>query len=279
MLSIGNCIIIDYKDVVRSTQNEVDNIAEHTVNTWQGDRSYAEKRADTELGKFAEDVIITALGKLNIDGYYSYDSFRSDNFKLHAPFDGVLTNNFSQRLVDLVNNGVQNEGSGLSINTREAIRELNAHTVEIKSTRLAQKYKDKAGFIGYNNERSVERLIGSLMGYDFLNYPYYKRSGDMTYDEYCMFVDANYLHTGLGLEELRADIREEELLRSTDIFVRLFMDSVEQKAIIMGWIDRYKFLTPPETQKLPLPGKSERALYFVKALRRGYSLDKLKELI
>ena len=278
MLSIGNCIIIDYKDVVQSAKNDVDNIAEHTVNTWQYGRSYAEKLADTQLGKFAEDVVITIFDRLNIDGYYSYDSFRTDNFKIHAPFDGILTKNFSQQLVDLINDSVQKEGNRLSIATREAIRKFNAHTVEIKSTRLAPKYKDRAGFTSYSDDKSIERLINYLMGLDFLNYPYFTRYGDMSYEKYCLFVEQR-IKTGLGIDALKEKVRELELLHSTDIFIRVFMDEPNQKAIVMGWIDRNKFFTPPETHKLILPGKSEVPLYFVKSLRYGYPLLKLKELL
>lgn len=278
MLSIGNCTIIDFKDVVQSTKNEVNNIAVHTVNTWQYGRSDAEKLADTKIGKFAEDVVITILDKLNIDGYYSYDSFRTDNFKSHAPFDGILSKNLSQQLVDLINDSVKNEGSRLSIDTREAIRKSNAHTVEIKSTRLAVKYKARAGFTSYNDEKSIQNLINHLMGLDFLNYPYYTRYGDMSYEKYCMFVEQR-IKSGLGLDALKVKVRELELLHSTDIFIRVFMDEDNQKAIVMGWIDRNRFFTPPETHKLILPGKSEVPLYFVKALRFGYPLSKLNELL
>lgn len=278
MINIGNCIILDYNDVVQSAKNEVDNIARHTVNTWQYGRSYAEKLDDTKLGKFAEDVVITILNRLNIDGYYSYDSFRSDNFKIHAPFDGILSKNFSKQLVDLINEKVQEEGNRLSIDTREAIRNLNAHTVEIKSTRLAPKYKTRAGFTSYNDKNSIERLIDYLMGLDFLNYPYFTRYGDMSYEKYCLFVE-QYIKTGLEIDALKEKVRELELLHSTDIFIRVFMDEANQKAIVMGWIDRNKFFTPPHTQKLILPGKSEVPLYFVKSLRYGYHLSKLKELV
>ncbi|MCM1194629.1 MAG: hypothetical protein NC332_01705 [Firmicutes bacterium] len=275
---MGNCIIIDYQDVVRSAKNEVGNIAVHTVNTWQYDRSDAEKLADTELGKLAEDVVITVLRKLNIYGYYSYDSFRTDEFKIHAPFDGILSERLNRQLVNLINDKVKEEGSRLSIDTREAIRGFDAHTVEIKSTRLASKYKNRAGFTSYNDNRSVERLVEYLMELDFLNYPYFTRCGDMSYEQYCLFAEQR-IKTGLSMNALKEEVRELELLHSTDIFIRVFMDGDNQKAIVMGWIDRNGFLTPPEMRKLVLPGKSEAPLYFVKSLKYGYPLSKLKELL
>lgn len=279
MLTIGNCIIIDYNDVVQSTKNDVDTIVDHTVNTWQLNRSHTEKLADTKLGKFAEDVVITVLNRLNIKGYYSYDSFRTDNFEIHAPFDGILSENFDNRLADFINEKVKEEGNRLSIKTRETLRSYNTHTVEIKSTRLANIYKAHADFISYNDNKSIEKLIDYLMmNYDFLNYPYFTRYGDLSYDKYCLFVEQK-IKTGLGIDALKEKVRELELLYSTDILIRVFMDENSKKAIVMGWIDRNKFLTPPETKKLILPGKSEIPLYFVKALKYGYPLNRLKELL
>ena len=151
MINIGNCIIIDFKDVVSTTRDELDNIVEHTVNTWQYGRSNAEKSADTKFGKFGEDTVVTLFNKLNIDGYYSYDCFRTDDFEKHAPFDGIFTKNFNQQLFDFINEKVNTEGNRLSIDTREVIRKYNAYTVEIKSTRLAAKYKSRAYFTSYDD--------------------------------------------------------------------------------------------------------------------------------
>lgn len=117
-----------------------------------------------------------------------------------------------------------------------------------------------------------------MMNCDFLNYPYYTRYGDLSYDKYCLFVEQR-INTGLGIDALKEKVRELELLYSTDILIRVFMDANSKKAIVMGWIDRNKFLTPPETKKLILPGKSEIPLYFVKALKYGYPLNRLKELL
>lgn len=80
---------------------------------------------------------------------------------------------------------------------RKEINRLGGKTVEIKSTRLAQKYKDRVEFTGYNSAKKIEELIESLMGLDFLTYPFFSRYGDMTFDQYCWYAEAKHLHTYL----------------------------------------------------------------------------------
>ena len=159
---IGNVIIIDNNDIKNESIN-FDGIVNNTANTWQLNRSVAEKKADTELGKFAENAVITALRILGSKCYYSYDSFRSDDFKMHAPFDGLLIRKLSQQIVDLINGAVKVEGPKLSSKTRQSIRDLGGLTVEVKSTRLAQKYKDRAGFSSYDNNDELSYLLNELL--------------------------------------------------------------------------------------------------------------------
>ena len=46
---------------------------------------------------------------------------------------------------------MKEKGNKLSAEVRKEINRLGGKTVEIKSTRLAQKYKDRVGFTGYNS--------------------------------------------------------------------------------------------------------------------------------
>lgn len=50
--------------------------------------------SDINLGKLAENIISSYI-KANIPQirYLSYDTFRTDNKKIHAPFDGLLFSN------------------------------------------------------------------------------------------------------------------------------------------------------------------------------------------
>ena len=275
---VNNAIIIDSKDIEIEKIN-VDGLVSNTANTWQAERSVQEKRADTELGKFAEDAVITALKVLGLNYYHSYDSFRSDNFKLHAPFDGLLIKNLTSEIVNLINNSVVTEGNKLSAATREKIRKLGGLTVEVKSTRLAKKYKDRASFSGDSDDESVKRIVEELSSLDFLTYPYFTRYGDMTFDQYCGYAETHYLHTWKRGQELRDYVKQIELANASDFYIRVFVDEECGKVIILGCIDRQSFFAYPRTHKLILPGKSEVPLYFVKKIREGYSLKYLANLI
>lgn len=274
IVSLKNVVIMDFEDVENISNDEVVDITKHTFNTWQKNRSMLEKRSDTQLGKFAEDAVTTAFKYYNIKNYCSYDDFRNDNFELHAPFDGVFINKSQNKIFDLVNSKVKEEGSQLSIKTRDIIRRENAFTCEIKSTRLAEKYKERANFKSYDDNNSLTRLIDYLRTLDYLNYPHFTRYGDMTYDQYCKFVRSKY-NLSISDDKLNSYVREIELGYSSDIFIRVFVDEYFKKVLIMGWIDRITFLTPPETHKLILPGKSELPLYFVKSLKKGFALESL----
>ena len=279
MLNIGNSTLLDYAEIKHHERENADiaAIADNTVNTWQPWRKETEKYADTTLGKLAEDAVMTLFAKLSIAGYYPYDSFRTDGFKLHAPLDGIFSANFPRKLIDLINEDVQRSEGRLSVATREAIRAANAYSVEIKSTRLAEKYKTRAGFTSYNDAASVRSLVGYLMNLDFLCYPHFVRCGDMTYDQYCLFAEKR-LNTHLPLNELKEKVRENELLHAYDILIRVFMDEENKKAIVMGWIDRFRFFSSPILRKLPSKNKSENALYFVKPLKYGFPLRDLGKL-
>lgn len=205
---IGNAILLDY-DVIEIQEINFSGLVKNTVNTWQANRSVNEKKADTELGKFAEDAVITALKILGFNCYHSYDSFRNDDFRLHAPFDGLIIKELDAKLVNMINNAVVNEGPKLSIKTREEIRRHKGLTVEVKSTRLAQKYKNRASFNDYSNNEQLVRLIEELNSLDFLTYPHFTRYGDMTFEEYCWFVETR-LRSGKRGQDLREFVKKIE---------------------------------------------------------------------
>lgn len=275
---INGVFIIDYKNIIDDDIN-TDHLTDHTLNTWQTDRTHEDKLADTVLGKRAEAAVETAFKVIGIDDYYSYDKFRNDGFEKHAPFDGIICKDNCQELFDLVNSSVQKDGNKLSMDVRKEINRLGGKTVEIKSTRLAKKYKDRVDFTGYNNVKSIEALVDSLMGLDFLTYPFFTRYGDMTFDQYCWFVETKHLHSYLRGEELRKYVAEYEKNNSADIYIRVFMDEDCSKALIMGWISKEIFYDKPETHKLVLDGKSEVPLYLVKKLNKGLPIIQIYKVL
>lgn len=275
---VNGVFIIDYKNIIDDEIN-TDYLSDHTMNTWQSDRTAEDKLLDTLIGKHAEAAVETALKVIGITDYHSYDSFRADDFKEHAPFDGVICSNNCKEIFDLVNETVKEKGNKLSAEVRKEINRLGGKTVEIKSTRLAQKYKDRVKFTGYNSAKKIEELIESLMGLDFLTYPFFSRYGDMTFDQYCWYAETKHLHTYLRGEELRKYVADYERDNSADIYIRVFMDEENSKALIMGWIDKDTFYTNPETHKLILNGKSEVPLYFVKKLKKGLPIVQIHKIL
>ena len=264
MKQVKNVTILSFSEVKKHDKVDISSLVNNTYNTWQIDRSKEEKAKDTLLGKFAEDCVISALEEIGIDNYYSYDSFRSDDYKYHAPFDGLLCASLNDELIDMINEAVINEGSKLSSQTRDKIRNMNAVTVEIKSTRLAQKYKDKANFKDYDNAEEVMALVDSLGGLDFLTYPYFTRYGNMTYDQYCWYAETKFLHTYLRGQELRDYVKKIELKNASDIYIRVFVDEEQEKALIMGWIDRFIFFDNPTTLKIINLSTKKMVRYYLK---------------
>ena len=68
-------------------------IARFTENTWQRNRTLAEKTKDTAQGKNAELAVIHYLQNNSNLHYIPYDDFRDDSFEKHAPFDGIMFKN------------------------------------------------------------------------------------------------------------------------------------------------------------------------------------------
>lgn len=103
---VNGVLIIDYKNIIDDEIN-TDYLSDHTMNTWQSDRTAEDKLSDTLIGKHAEAAVETALNVIGITDYHSYDSFRADDFKEHAPFDGVICSNNCKEIFDLVNETVK----------------------------------------------------------------------------------------------------------------------------------------------------------------------------
>ena len=254
---------------------EVEEIANYTHNTWQANRSKVDILKDTKVGKIAEFAVTEIFKNLNILNYYPYDNIRLDDFKYHAPFDGIFTNNYNSEIAKFIYKCLQKDGAKLSANSLRALFCKGVLTLEIKSTRISEKYKNKTSFISYNDESSVNRLVEYLRSLDYITYPHLCRYGDMTFEKYCDYAE-NKLHTGLKGQALYDYIRDFEISCACDYYIRVFIDEEASLALVMGFIDKYTLLTPPETHKLIMPGKSEVPLYFVKKIKNGYNIKDIK---
>ena len=259
----------------------VDTIAQHTENTWQPDRGEAEIRRNTFQGKLAEEIVENYLKKVRHLGYLSYDAFRDDASQKHAPFDGLLYDSGSdlQEVIQLVRGEVQlSSHSSISPEARDTIRQLGCRTVEIKSTKINQKRKQRADFQTYARPQNVARLIEVILQDDFLTYPHYCRSGEISnLQNYCRFVQESEQHfAGLSGEALLDAIIANEKRYQCDIFIRVYTDEAQKYAFILGYLTRDAFFDRNiQIKKMTQPNKSEKAIYFAKNLSSAEDITHL----
>ena len=64
-----------------------------------------------------------------------------------------------------------------------------------------------------------------------------------------------------------------------DFYIRVYMDEIHNKALILGFITKEDFMKPPYIKKMPKFGKSENALYLAKNLTARKPLEDLITLI
>lgn len=123
------------------------------------------------------------------------------------------------------------------------------------SCRIPPKRNFEISFFGNTLTKSIEKTI--FLYFNFVN----KTSALPITSAFCVNV-ADY-----------------ERDNSADIYIRVFMDEENSKALIMGWIDKDAFYTNPETHKLILNGKSEVPLYFVKKLKKGLPIVQIHKVL
>ena len=66
---VNGVLIIDYKNIIDDEIN-TDYLSDHTMNTWQSDRTAEDKLSDTLIGKHAEAAVETALNVIGITDYH-----------------------------------------------------------------------------------------------------------------------------------------------------------------------------------------------------------------
>lgn len=266
MIKTSDCIIFDYSALTDENNVKVSKIVEHTANTWQFDRDTAEKGRDTKQGKLAEQAVLLYFSKCATSvKYISYDEIRTDNFKKHAPFDGVLIDVAKvseETLSDIfqkINNEI-NRGSYGQISTelRKEMLAAGVFSVEIKSTKINDKKRSTANFKSYENSIEIANLLKAICDDDFLTYPHYTRKGDYNWDSYCVYAkNRNKALSSLSGAALANAIKAEELANMDDFYIRVYMDDIHKKALILGFITKSDFMEQPFLKKMIQFGKSE----------------------
>lgn len=248
-------------------------IAENTVNTWQKGRNQLEKSQDTQIGKIAENIVENyILGNLKNIRYLSYDSFRKDNFQKHAPFDGLLFHKGNNEF--LINEAIakinqevsHNQFGQISENLKQYCLKNHIYLTEIKSTRITQRHKD-------NNKLNLNIILND----DFLDYPKFTRTDKgnkiRNLNDYL-----HYINSEKGVSYLLEDLKLIEKRNMKHIYVRVYVDELENTGYIVGCISCKKFTENMQIKHMIKKGKSENALYLSTGLRHGEDIDILRKI-
>ena len=265
--------------------NEVYRIVDYTKNTWQTNRTQQEAIKDTIQGKKAELVFEHIINKISKIRFISYDSFRKDEYKKHAPFDGLLVrnevsedilSNTIKKINDTVKNGSEN--GRITTDLRKKMEEDKVFTVEIKSSSL--KKRDYEG-IERKEPRRMEdykRIVENIKRWDYFMYPHFVRKSDYIVDffDYCKYVKNinNGEFSELGNEKFLKRLMQIEFENASDIYTRLYFDYITNEIYIPGYILKGDFFKKPVIKKMP-GEKSGKALYYMHSISQGRSFIEL----
>lgn len=288
MINAFDCIIYDYNEITTDSNDAVSQIVSHTANTWQANRGTAEKGRDTKQGKQAEQAVSLFFSKYHTSvKYISYDNIRTDNFLKHAPFDGVLVNcnkvsntMLAEKFANVNKEIAKGSYGVISTELRAELYDAGIFTVKIKSTKVNDKKRAAASFSSYDEAVQIKNLLTAICADDFLTYPHFSRTGDYDWNSYCSCVQRRIPElspfTGVALQNA---VKEIELANMDDFYIRVYMDEIHNKALILGFITKEDFMVSPYIKKMIHWGKSENALYLAKPLTARKPLEDLISLI
>ena len=284
-----NVIMFQRKNRLNFLNGDVLKIASNTVNTWQKERKHKEVVRDTVQGKIAEDMFEDLILLLQSEydiRYLSYDNFRNDHFKKHAPIDGILYES-SNTIMDsgiakILKEVSSNEYGRISTETREFLNKNKLYTVEIKSSRVPDKDYEEIDLDNFKNKEQQLNIIEKLRKRDFLTYPRYTRLLGMkvhNFTEYCEYVKRKIVEfSDLECEELESTIISKEIEIKSDIYTRIFMDWNNTESVIgylTGYALKEDFFETPRVINMFRRGKSENALYFVCPIRKTRGVEEI----
>lgn len=261
------------------SDNNVKTIIENTVETWQPNRSPVMKSNDTKLGKLAEELV-TAYIKSNIPSisYLSYDDFRTNNFKKHAPFDGLIFSNkininILKSLTIEINQEITNDEFGrISDKLKSKCLSNKIFLVEIKSTRITDRHKNSVGDV----------IIDTILKDDFLEYPKYlrvdKNNSIHNFNDYISFAKQNRNFKCVKESSCEEEIKSEEKLNMRHIYIRIYIDESTNIAYLVGCISMKTFASEMILKKMKQPNKSEWALYLATSLKNGTDINALSKI-
>lgn len=284
-------IIFRKKDSSNNNLKNVCVLVNNTCNTWQKDRDYKEKVKNTFQGKlaeqiFAEFVNIIQKGEGQQFEYISYDDFRDDEFKKHAPLDGILydiSNPYIEEGKKKIIEDVKNNEYGiLKTETLAYLSRKKLFTVEVKSSIVPKKDYEGISRDNFSNYKEQMKLIEALRNRDIFTYPKLTRDKGLDirdWEGYCKYAKENIeKYKYLDDSNLREEVISEELKRNCDIYTRIFIDNTSTESEIgylTGYALKEDFFINPVIINMPKRNKSEKALYFSYPINDSRNLTQL----
>jgi hypothetical protein len=255
-------------------------ISKNTANTWQSNKDDKEKLKDTQQGKVAEGIVSDYLVEVLKIKYLSYDSFRSNNFEKHAPFDGLIITEKTSK--EDIKEGINKINAEISKNrfgiisgkTRLHLEKKGIYTVEIKSTKVAQRHKR----LGNSDKMTIDQIKND----DFLTYPKFlrKSSSVNNINDYMSYLKERKIIPNVTQGNDLEIIKGIELSYMNYFFIRIYLDYDENKAYLIGFITKSDFFVKmPTIKKMIKFGKSEEAIYFSLPLSSSRAIDNIGSLI
>jgi len=262
-------IIIDWFPLV--DENEIDKIVDNTYNTWQSWRSKEEKKSDTRIWKIAEAMFENYLSENFKDiKYWSYDKFRKNNYKKHAPLDWLIINNninketlvkYANKIVSEVSNS---NNWKLSIELKKELEDNWIFTVEIKSTRVWPRHLRN----GNNDEDIIKNIIEND---DFIAYPRFKRDAK----NIILNNIEDYIKISPNIEnEAKLRLAEKENMYS--FYIRVYINEKDKKWYLMWYINKDFYSENFIFKSMPKYWKSEWARYLWLSLEKWLSIKNFK---
>jgi len=255
--------------------NNINKIVENTVETWQPNRTEASKIQDTKIGKTAENIFTSYIkeNKSNFQ-YLSYDNFRTNNFKKHAPFDGLLfykdiNESTLKNIIDKINQEItKSEFGKVSDELKSECIKNKIYIVEVKSTRISSRHK-------INGKISLEKILND----DFLEYPKFLRTDKYgkinNFDDYIDFAKKYRKFLCKDHIDCIQKIKELEKSNMRHLYFRIYIDLDTKTAYIIGYIYFVDFIKYCTLKKMRKRNKSEFALYLAAPLKNGEKIDNL----
>jgi hypothetical protein len=277
--AVDGTVICTIPPIECLNMSEINRIAKYTVNTWQGNRDIQETLDNTVQGKMAEYVLEKYLERETNIRYISYDMFRRDGYKKHAPFDGLLYSikTSADILTDLIEGIVievsDSDTGQITEQMRERLEEYKVFTVEIKSSQLRQRDYEGVEHVKFPRyETDYKKIVSNIRRWDFFVYPHYTRKSDSisSFYEYAEFVRKRKEFLNQGNQSYLRQLILTEYRNASDIYTRLYFDYQTNEIFIPGYIIKEDFFKNPKIGKMP-GGKSGMALYYMKSISDGSS--------